>query len=85
MTKTEATDRNALVGPAEIAAKFGVKRATIGQWRKRYADFPEPVAVLDDGRRGVAGGHTGRGSPGMLVWQWWQIVDWAKAHGRIAA
>lgn len=30
------------VGAVEIAARLGVKRGTVDQWRQRYVGFPEP-------------------------------------------
>lgn len=32
------------LGAAEVAALFGVQPDTIGTWRRRYPDFPEPDA-----------------------------------------
>lgn len=57
-----------LVGTAEIAARLGVKRATVvHDWRYRHPEFPEPVARLSIG----------------MVWYWPDVARWAKATGRL--
>lgn len=57
-----------LVGAAEIAARLTPSGATsiVHDWRRRYPDFPEPVATLKAG----------------LVWAWPDVEKWAKATGR---
>lgn len=56
-----------LVGAAEIATRLGVNKSTVvHDWRKRYPDFPEPVATLTAG----------------LVWAWPDVEKWAKATRR---
>jgi predicted DNA-binding transcriptional regulator AlpA len=56
-----------LVGAAEIAQRFGLKRASVvHDWRQRYAEFPLPVATLSAG----------------LVWAWPDVAAWAEATGR---
>ena len=56
-----------LVGAAEIAERFGLKRASlVHDWRNRYPEFPEPVATLSAG----------------LVWAWPDVAAWGKATGR---
>jgi predicted DNA-binding transcriptional regulator AlpA len=58
---------NQLVGAAEIAHRLGKKQTHIvHEWRKRYPDFPEPVATLTMG----------------MVWAWSDVERWAKANGR---
>lgn len=37
-----------LVGRRGVAQLLGVDVATVATYRKRYADFPEPVMYLDD-------------------------------------
>ena len=69
-----------LVGPREVADRLNVGRPTVAQWRKRYADFPTPLAYLSDGARQVPGKPM---SPGLPVWQWAQIREWAVRTGRI--
>lgn len=61
-------DVDHLVGAAEIAARIGVKRPqVVHDWRRRYEDFPEPVAQLEQ----------------ALVWNWPDVERWAKATGRL--
>lgn len=60
-------DADHLVGAAEIAARLGVKRPqVVHDWRRRYEDFPEPVAVLRQ----------------AMVWSWPDVERWAKRTGR---
>lgn len=59
---------NQLVGTAEIAERLGVTHPeSIHNWRRRYDDFPEPVASLRIG----------------LVWNWPDVERWARATGRL--
>jgi len=58
-----------LVGAAEIAERLGVKRSTVvHDWRRRHADFPQPVAQLKT----------------ALVWAWPDVEKWARRTGRLA-
>jgi predicted DNA-binding transcriptional regulator AlpA len=58
-----------LVGAAEIAARIGVKRPqVVHDWRRRYPDFPPPVATLRQ----------------ALVWNWPDVERWAKRTGRLS-
>jgi hypothetical protein len=51
-----------------IADRLGVAYVeTIHTWRRRYPDFPQPVAHL---RR-------------ALIWSWPDVEAWAKATGRL--
>lgn len=57
-----------LVGAAEIAQRLGLShRETVHTYRRRYDDFPEPIAHLKQ----------------ALVWDWSEIEAWARATGRI--
>ena len=57
-----------LVGAAEIAERLGNKDPrVIHSWRRRYADFPAPVARLRQG----------------LVWSWPDVRKWARRTGRL--
>lgn len=56
-----------LVGAAEIAARLGVGRQMVHQWRQRHEDFPEPVARLEQ----------------ALVWHWPDVEAWARRTGRL--
>lgn len=61
-------DVDNLVGAAEIAERCGVKRPqVVHDWRRRYPDFPEPVAQLRQ----------------ALVWNWPEVERWAKDTGRL--
>ncbi len=41
---------NELVGAAEIAERFGLSQPKrVHDWRRRYPDFPQPVATLRAG------------------------------------
>lgn len=56
-----------LVGAAEIADRLGLSHArVIGVWRSRHADFPQPVAQLQQ----------------ALVWAWPDVERWVRATGR---
>jgi hypothetical protein len=60
---------NDLVGAAEIAERIGgTKPRTVHQWHRRYSDFPEPVAKLQQ----------------ALVWVWPDVEAWAKRTGRLS-
>ena len=73
-------DRDTLVGPGEIAERLGVTRNAVAQWRKRYETFPQPLTYLSDGRRSP---RSGESSPGLPVWQWGAVYDWARETGRV--
>ena len=61
-------DVDNMVGAAEIAARLGLSHTqTVHTWRRRYPDFPEPVAKLEQ----------------ALVWNWPDVERWAKATGRL--
>ena len=48
-------DADQLVGTAEIAQRLGLANSRlVHDWRRRYDDFPEPVAKLT----------------GSLIWYW---------------
>jgi hypothetical protein len=60
-------DADDLVGAAEIAERLGVAQVqTVHTWRRRYGDFPEPVARLKQ----------------ALIWSWPDVAAWAEATGR---
>ncbi len=61
-------DVDDLVGSAEIAERLGVKRhQVVHGWRRRYTDFPQPVADL-------------RRRP---IWTWPDAEAWARSTGRL--
>lgn len=49
-----------LVGVLELAQRADVATATVHSWRRRHADFPEPVVVLSTGP----------------VWRWTDVAAW---------
>lgn len=62
-------DPEDLVGAHEIAQRLVVARPqVVHEWRRRHADFPEPVASLKT----------------ALIWSWAEIEAWAKKTGRLA-
>ena len=57
-----------LVGTAEIAERLGLRQSeTVHSWRRRYPDFPEPVAKLKR----------------TMLWLWPEVEAWAKRTGRL--
>lgn len=42
-------DLSDLVSSADIARMCGVGRAAVTNWKRRYADFPKPLATVSDG------------------------------------
>jgi predicted DNA-binding transcriptional regulator AlpA len=61
-------DVDDLVGTAEIAALLGVQRPqVVHDWRRRHADFPEPVATVSR----------------VGLWVWRDVEKWARATGRL--
>lgn len=59
-------DGDDLVGVTEIAERLGgIPRDTVHQWRRRYDDFPEPIAVLTQ----------------ALVFVWADVERWADQNG----
>jgi hypothetical protein len=60
-------DADQLVGAAEIAERLGLAQVqTVHAWRRRYDDFPAPVARLRQ----------------ALIWAWPDVERWAKTTGR---
>lgn len=49
-----------LVGAAEIADRFDVGVQTVHSWRRRYDDFPAPVAQLQQ----------------AMIWAWPDVERW---------
>jgi len=61
-------DPDHLVGAAEIAQRLGLAHAeTVHNWRRRYPEFPQPVATLKQ----------------TLIWSWPEVEAWARATGRL--
>lgn len=57
-----------LVGASEIAERLHLSHSqNVHVWRRRYPDFPQPVAALRQ----------------TLVWSWNDVEKWARATGRI--
>ena len=64
----ELVDPADLVGAHEIAERLDVSRPQVVHvWRKRYDDFPEPIATLRS----------------ALIWNWTEVKAWAQASGRL--
>jgi predicted DNA-binding transcriptional regulator AlpA len=56
------------VGAYEIAERLGLSHAqSVHTIRKRYLDFPVPVATLKT----------------ALIWDWREIEAWARRTGRL--
>lgn len=61
-------DVDDLVSAVEIVARLGFRRPQlVYDWRRRHADFPEPVARLGS----------------VHVWVWPDVERWARATGRL--
>lgn len=61
-------DADDLVGAAEIAERLALAQVqTVHTWRRRYQDFPEPVAQLKQ----------------ALIWSWPDVEAWARATHRL--
>lgn len=61
-------DADHLVGAAEIATRLDLSHTqTVHTWRRRYDDFPEPIAQLEQ----------------ALVWNWPDVERWARSTGRL--
>lgn len=60
-------DPGDLVGVAEIADRLGRSVQAVHAWKRRYPDFPEPVAHLSMG----------------LLWVWSDVERWAQTTGRL--
>ena len=61
-------DVDDLVGAHEIAQRLGVARPqVVHEWRRRHADFPQPVANLKT----------------ALIWDWQEVRQWARRSGRL--
>ena len=58
-----------LVGVREIAARLGVKRQSVHNWRERHDDFPAPLTEKLD----------------QLVWEWPEVEEWLRKTGRLDA
>ena len=57
-----------LVGAAEIAERLDLAQVqTVHNWRRRHADFPEPVARLKQ----------------AMIWAWPDVEKWATRTGRL--
>jgi hypothetical protein len=63
-----SVDVDDLIDAAGIAARLDLAQPqTVHLWRRRYPDFPEPVAELTR----------------VLVWHWPDVARWARATGRL--
>lgn len=58
-----------LVGAPEIAKRLGMRGPqAVHDWRRRHADFPQPVAVVGN----------------VAVWAWPDVQRWLRATNRMA-
>ena len=61
-------DADDLVSASEIAARLGAQRpGVVHDWRRRHAEFPQPIARLALG----------------YVWSWPDVESWARRTGRL--
>jgi hypothetical protein len=61
-------DVDNLVGASEIAERLAVRHVeTVHAWRRRYSDFPKPVAQLRL----------------AMVWAWPDVETWARRTGHL--
>jgi hypothetical protein len=61
-------DVDDLVSASEIAIRLSMRRpGVVHDWRRRYVDFPHPIARLALG----------------YVWAWPDVAAWARATGRL--
>jgi len=64
----EKVDTENLIDAAGIAARLRLAQPqTVHLWRRRYENFPEPVAELTR----------------VLVWDWSEVEAWARGTGRL--
>lgn len=56
----------ALLGASDIARLTGVKRPAVSNWRRRFNDFPEPVA----------------GATSQPLFSLEEVRDWCRTHGK---
>ncbi|GLV50052.1 SAM-dependent methyltransferase [Thermobispora bispora] len=67
--RPEMTDDEATVTAADIARIAGVGRAAVSNWRRRYADFPEPVG----------------GTASSPTFSLKEIEEWLRLQGKVQA
>lgn len=58
--------RDELVNGLGIAERVGVSKAAVGNWRLRYADFPQPLELP--------------GVVGVPLWHWPTVSAWVASH-----
>lgn len=56
------------VGTVEIAARMGVSRKAVDQWRVRGLGFPVPAWTVG----------------GRPAWSWPDVEEWARTTGRLS-
>ena len=61
-------DDQSLVTPTQIAKLTGVGRAAVSNWRRRYADFPQPAG----------------GTVNSPLFAWRDVEPWLAANGRFS-
>jgi predicted DNA-binding transcriptional regulator AlpA len=55
-------DTDDLVTAAQIAERYDMSRSVVGNWTRRYEDFPRPVLVTDK----------------VKLWSWAAVEAWNK-------
>jgi hypothetical protein len=61
-------DVDDLVGTPEIAERLDISDLqTVGNWRRRYPDFPDPVIHIRQ----------------VMLWLWPEVEAWARQTGRL--
>jgi len=62
-------DVDDLVGAAEIAERLSLASSSVARdWRRRHADFPQPVHILRMGP----------------LWSWTAVEAWARSTRRLS-
>src|SRR5690349_11195141 len=88
--RSDAAEQHGVITAADVARLAGVGRAAVGNWRRRYDDFPRPVGGsdsqpgfrLDEVRSWLQA--TGRLGSHSLVELAWQALETSTAGGSMA-
>lgn len=63
----QLVDIDDLVGRGEIAKRSGARLQTVDTWRRRYPDFPAPMAAIS----------------GTPIWSWAVVREWIDKTPRL--